>query len=127
MTAPEPSSPQPRTPFESSDARNIWIVLGVYIAGAVAISLLNRYPVDWDRGRGSFILLGPYGLLTDAVSTNTGNIAFPFLVVSVIFLALLLPAVSMRSGCLQFWIGIAAAIFWLFCGFIVDVFLHVRW
>jgi hypothetical protein len=123
MTAPEPSSPQPRTPFESSDARNIWIVLSLYIAGAVAISLLNRYPVAWDRGRGSFILLGPYGLLTDAVSTNPGNIAFPFLVVSVIFLGLLLAAVVMRSGW-KFWAGIAASIFWLFCGFIVDVVVH---
>jgi hypothetical protein len=127
MTSPKtpPLQPDPAAPR----SRSIWIALGLYIAGGIATILLDRYGGGWGDGKqGSLVLLGPYGMLTEAVSTNITTVTIPlFAVASAVFLGFLLPAVAMWSRGLGFGLGVLAAVFWFFCGLIVDVFLHFTW
>jgi hypothetical protein len=121
MTSPGTATPKPNPPASRWRARNLWIALGLYFAGAAFVAFWPRtaigFGVKGESPASLLISLGPYGFLVDSLTTDAAATALQcFLGTSLVFLAMALPAVALRNGCIRGAFFAAAAVFWFLCG-----------
>jgi hypothetical protein len=118
MTEPESPSPPsfgqqpPDTTWRNSRAA----VIAYFVIG-VAIALFAKL-VTPDGG--AYLIFGLYGLLIDAVIFGdvVTNLTW-FLVSSLVFLALLIPALELKAGCSGTLLWVAAIVLWFGWGFLM--------